>query len=365
MNIIIAMAGAGTRFQKVGIKEPKPLIKVLDKTLIEYSIESFNVPGRFIFITREFANQEENDHLSLLLKKLRPESIEIKLKTLTSGATESVLSAIDYIDNNDPLVIYNCDQWINWNPMDFIKFVNTKKPGAALVLYNSIDPKNSFAEIKDGEIIKVVEKQAISNHALIGLHYWSRGKDFVSSARRLMENFRSTGKPECYISETFNYLKPIKKILPYHIADHVYVPLGTPEDVAKYIGKVKEFNSDKPKTLFIDLDGTILKHNHTISDVYVKSPELLSGVKEKFNSWDSQGHKIILVTARKESTRHITESQLQSLGIAYDQLIMGVTSGQRIIINDKLNYSDPDRAIGINTITDTGFQNINWGDYNL
>lgn len=364
MNIIIAMAGAGTRFHKVGIKTPKPLIEVLNKTLIEYSINSFNVPGRFIFITRDFPDPQDNQCLSELLKRLRPESVEIKLKAVTSGATESVLFAKDLIDNDDPLVIYNCDQWINWNVEDFLSFVKDKSPDAALVLYNSRDPKNSFAEIIDGKITRVVEKQAISDHALIGLHYWARGKDFVKSAKKLLEIFRSNGKPECYISETFNYLD-VDKILPYHIADHVYVPLGTPEDVSKYVGKVKEYHFDKPRTLFVDIDGTILKHMHIISDVYAKPPELLPGVQEKFNSWDSQGHKIIIVTARKESTRAITEQQLAQLGLAYDQLIMGVSSGQRILINDKLTHNDADRAMSINVITDQGFNSINWGDYDL
>jgi NDP-sugar pyrophosphorylase family protein len=364
MNIVIAMAGAGTRFNKVGIKTPKPLIEVLGKTLIEYSIESFNVSGKFIFITRDFPDPRDNERLSKLLKQLRPESVEVRLKTVTSGATESVLFAKNLINNDDPLVIYNCDQWINWNVEDFLEFVNNKKPDAALVLYNSRDSKNSFANIDQGKITQVVEKKAISDHALIGLHYWARGKDFVASAEELLENFRSNGKPECYISETFNYLET-DNILPYHIADHVYVPLGTPEDVAKYVGKVKEYHSDKPKTIFIDIDGTILKHNHTISDVYAKPPELLHGVLEKFNSWDSQGHRIIIVTARKESTRAITEQQLSQLGLAYDQLVMGVTSGQRILINDKLSYNDLDRAVSINVITDQGFGSINWNDYEL
>lgn len=364
MNIIIAMAGAGTRFHKVGITTPKPLIEVLGKTLIEYSIQSFNVEGRFIFITRDFDNPEDNKKLSDLLKKLRPESIEIKLPSVTSGATESVLFAKEYIDNNEPLVIYNCDQWINWNANHFLNFIKEKNPDAALVLYNSKDPKNSFAEIISGQITKVVEKQPISDHALIGMHYWAKGKDFVASAEKLLENFRINGKPECYISETFNYLEN-ENILPYHIADHVYVPLGTPEDVSRFVGRVAEYNNNKPKTLFIDIDGTILKHAHVISEVYGQPGMLLPSVLDKFNFWDSQGHKIILVTARKESTRKITEKQLESLGIAYDYLLMGITSGQRFLINDKLNHNDLDRAIGINVITDQGFNSTRWEDFDL
>lgn len=364
MNIVIPMAGLGSRFAKAGVIEPKPLIEVLGKTLIEHSVDSFNVPGRFIFITREFDDPKHNSVLSELLKQLRPESIEIRIKTVTSGATESVLLAREHINNDDPLVVYNCDQLINWNAEDFLKWIEQKQPDAALVLYNSTDPKNSFAEVVKGHITKLVEKEAISNHALIGFHYWARGNEFVASADKLMEHFRINGKPECYISETLNHMDDAT-ILPYHIADHVYVPLGTPEDVSRYVGKIKEFKTAKPKTLFIDIDGTILKHQHTISDVYHRDAEILPGVVSKINEWDSQGHKIILVTARKESTRDITEYQLRQFGIAWDQLVMGVGGGTRVLVNDKLDKNDVDRAIGVNVVTDRGFSSISWEDYDL
>ena len=104
---------------------------------------------------------------------------------------------------------------------------------------------------------------------------------------------------------------------------------------------------------------------HTISDVYYNEAEILPGVVEKINQWDSQGHKIIFVTARKESTRDITEYQLQSFGLAWDQLVMGVGGGERYLINDKLERNDVDRAVGINAITNQGFTNISWDDYDL
>ena len=69
---------------------------------------------------------------------------------------------------------------------------------------------------------------------------------------------------------------------------------------------------------------------------------------------------IILVTARKESTRAVTEGQLTGLGIAWDQLIMGLTSGERYLINDKLEPDDRDRAVAVNVITDGGFESVDW-----
>jgi hydroxymethylpyrimidine pyrophosphatase-like HAD family hydrolase len=131
------------------------------------------------------------------------------------------------------------------------------------------------------------------------------------------------------------------------------------------VGKQAEFYSIKPKTIICDLDGTILNHFHRFSDLNKFDPELLSGVKNKFDEWDSLNHKIILMTARKESARKMTEEHLRQLGIPWDQLIMGVFGGERILINDKLLEEDTDRAIAINVITNKGFENINWKDMGL
>ncbi len=366
MIVLIPMAGAGSRFRKTHGTMPKPLIDVNGLTLIEHSIKSFNIDAKFIFITRKFDDPAHNQQLTELLKNLRPESIEIQVDQLTLGACQTCLAARDHLDNDEPLFIYNCDQLINWNPMDFLNFIEHHDNDGAVVLYRNTDPKNSFAEITDGKISRLVEKKAISDHALIGFHYWKHGKDFVQSADRLVENFHISGKPECYVSETYNYLiEDGKFIIPYHIAENQFIPLGTPEDVARYLGKIKEFYTQKPKTIFCDLDGTVFKHCHVASDVLSTEPQLLNGVLEKFNQWDSQGHRIILVTARKESTRVITEQHLRQLGIVWDQLIMSVGGGGRYLINDKLLDSDVDRATAINVVTDRGFNDIDWKAYDL
>jgi hypothetical protein len=91
----------------------------------------------------------------------------------------------------------------------------------------------------------------------------------------------------------------------------------------------------------------------------------LPGVIEKINQWDSLGHTIIFVTARKESSREMTESHLKKLGLCWDHLIMGVTSGHRVLINDKLTKNNPNRAISVNLITDGGFELINWEEFGL
>lgn len=360
MNIVIPLAGAGTRFTKAGVDTPKPLIEVMGRTLIEHSIRSFDVPGKFIFITRDYGSDTLNDRLSNILKTLRPECTEIRLKEMTSGAVETVLKARNLIDNDTPLVVYNCDQIIQWDANEIQQCL---EGDAMVALYESRDPKNSFAQIEDGVVTRFAEKDPISNHALIGWHYWKRGDTFVESADKLMHEYRQNGRPECYISETFNYF--YKDVLPFHVDRNVYIPLGTPEDLSKYVGKEREYASDKPKTIFCDIDGTIFKHQHAISGVYSNEEEILEGVIKKFDEWDSAGYKIILTTGRKESTRAVTVKQLENLQVVYDMLIMGVGTGNRILINDKLNENAPDRASSVNVITDAGFDKVSWEDYGL
>jgi hypothetical protein len=188
----------------------------------------------------------------------------------------------------------------------------------------------------------------------------------AQSIDKLFNSFKTNGKSECYISESYNFLiEQGKKIKCYEIHNNEFIALGTPYDLSIYQAKIKEFYIEKTKTIFCDIDGTILKHLHRFSDVSSQEPILLDNVLAKFNEWDSQGNKIILCTARKESAREVTEKHLKQLGLCWDHLLMGLTSGPRIIINDKLNKMDSDRASSINLTTNEGFGKFDWKKYKL
>ncbi len=114
----------------------------------------------------------------------------------------------------------------------------------------------------------------------------------------------------------------------------------------------------RPKTIFCDIDGTLCVHENpsTISSPKHKI-KLLPKTIEKLLDWNLKGYIIILITGRKESQRELTVKQLQEAGIFYDQLIMGITGGTRVLINDKKLNGDistelynPDRNYGIRDI---------------
>lgn len=363
MNIVIPMAGEGNRFLADGFNTPKPLITVDGKTLIEHSIDSLGIDGTFIFITKQYKDENHNAMLSKIFEALNKNFIEIRVSDKQFGTSYSALRAKELIDNEEELLMINCDQKLDWNPEPFIEFARSGFDGSVLV-HDSDHPKHSYAIVEDGVAKKFAEKQVISKNALVGLHYWKHGKDFVSSAEELIAN--SAGSLESYVSQTYNYmLSKGKNIGAYKIEKSSYIPLGTPEDIKIYENKIGEYYENQPKTIFLDIDGTILKHSYHKDPLGKGKPEVLEGVTERINGWRSDGHVIVITTARSEPSRKQLEFDLHESGIQYDQLVMGLAKGARVLVNDRLKESDPQRAIGINVITDSSFNETRWEDYDL
>jgi hydroxymethylpyrimidine pyrophosphatase-like HAD family hydrolase len=113
-----------------------------------------------------------------------------------------------------------------------------------------------------------------------------------------------------------------------------------------------------PKTIFCDIDGTLIEHKQDIIKNIYEDPVILPNTIENIKLWDKFNYKIILITGRKESTRRQTEQQLSKLGIVYDQLIMGITNGDRIIINDKKLNGINNTCFAINLVRNNGLKSI-------
>lgn len=361
INILIPMAGDGQRFIDAGYDIPKFLINIFGKTMIENVVNSLGIKGNYIYIVQKKHSDKYN--LNALLNSITPGCNIIELENKTDGAARTVLYAEELIDNDNPLIIFNSDQIIEWESKSFENFINDDMDGV-VVTFKAEGSKWSYVKVNDSGLVdEVAEKKQISNDATAGVYFWSKGSDYVFSAKQMIEKNIKTNN-EFYVAPVYNeailnnkkiYTFPLKKMW----------GVGTPEDLEIYISKQKEYYIEKPKTIFCDIDGTIIKHVHSFSNIGSIKPKLLDGVTKKFNEWDSKGYKIILTTARKESARQITEKHLSDLGLCWDYLLMGVTSGQRVLINDKLFDDDLDRAISINVITDQGFESIDWNKYEV
>ena len=114
----------------------------------------------------------------------------------------------------------------------------------------------------------------------------------------------------------------------------------------------------RPKTIFCDIDGTLFRHGGDLYKQIMIKPSLLVGVKEKIVEWDRKGYNIILTTGRKESCRKITEEQLARAGIFYDQLVMGLGGGCRVLINDLKPNSEEPTAVAINLERNKGVKDV-------
>jgi phosphoglycolate phosphatase-like HAD superfamily hydrolase len=116
--------------------------------------------------------------------------------------------------------------------------------------------------------------------------------------------------------------------------------------------------SELKKTIFLDIDGCIFKHHGNLHVQMLNPPELLPGVIDKLNDWEIEGYKIVLTTGRKETLRELTEKQLQSRGVFYDQLVMGLGRGARVVINDLKPGSDTPTAVSVCIKRNVGLENI-------
>lgn len=355
MKIIIPMAGLGSRFSNAGYEKHKPLIEVNGKTLVRWAVETLGIKGKYIFVCRDLGN----GYLDSLRSELDACCDDWEIKTIervTTGAAETALLGLEGEEEyTGELIVTNCDQYLCWNADAFL--ATARNYDGAVLTYSSSDPKNSFCEVINGQVIQMVEKVAISSDALVGVHYWKNAQDFKRSTKASLADFsKRTFAKETYVSETYNYLlEEGKKIGAIDIYPGRYWSTGTPEDLAHFKGMMAEFLVPKNDTYFIDLDGTIFLHSHRYSELK-NDVQLCDGVREALDELDSRGDKIILVSARKESARALTEKILEEKMIPYDQLILGVSQGCRIVVNDVLSKQSKDRARGVNVITDRGWK---------
>jgi beta-phosphoglucomutase-like phosphatase (HAD superfamily)/dTDP-glucose pyrophosphorylase len=231
-NVLIPMAGEGSRFRLVGYDMPKPLIKVNDKSMIELVIDNIGIDAHYIFVARKEDEEKHNisGHLSLMCKDLTLILQEGRL----DGAAKSALLAIDYIDNDSPLIIANSDQYVVWNSKRTIKeFIRSGIDGGILT-FDATDSKWSFVkQNKFGFVGAVAEKNAISNEATCGIYYWKTGKDFVKYTNKMIISENKTNN-EFYICPVYNEAIQDEKIIK---SERVYEMwgLGTPEDLSIFL----------------------------------------------------------------------------------------------------------------------------------
>ena len=235
MNIVMPMAGLGSRFKSDFYKTIKPLIPIGGKPMIHEVLKSLKLSGKYHFIIRK---DQYTPQLTYVLKKLIPDCNLIYVNKLTDGPASTCLMARNLIDSDEQLIIANSDQVLWWNSDLFQELIKCTDSDGLVVTYDSNSPKNSYARIdKDGFVLEITEKVVISDLALVGIHYWKRGRDFVSSANQMI-NDKKKSLGEYYVGPTYNYLiSSSGKVRVFRISKNEYYPIGTPRDLVKYEGQ--------------------------------------------------------------------------------------------------------------------------------
>lgn len=236
LNVLIPMAGAGSRFEQAGYTFPKPLIDVRNKPMIQVVIENLNIDANYIYIVQK--KHREKYNLDALLNLITPGCNIVEVEGLTEGAACTALTAKEFINNDNPLFFANSDQFVEWDSNEFMYKMQETNADGGIVTFKATHPKWSFAKIdENGLVTEVAEKNPISDNATVGYYFWKHGSDFVKYAEQMIEkNIRVNN--EFYVCPVFNQaIEDAKKIRTFNVEG--MWGLGTPEDLHYYLENYK------------------------------------------------------------------------------------------------------------------------------
>ena len=234
LNVLIPMAGAGSRFEKAGYTFPKPLIDVEGEPMIKVVTDNLNLSAQFIYIVQR--SHREKYNLDTLLNLISPNCKIVEVDGLTEGAACTTLLAKEHINTDNPLVIANSDQFIEWNSNEFMYKMNETNADGGIVTFRSTHPKWSFAKIDEyGLVTEVAEKNPISDIATVGVYFWKKGSDYVKYAEQMIDkNIRVNN--EFYVCPVFNQSIEDGKHIRIYDIEKMW-GLGTPEDLNIFLNR--------------------------------------------------------------------------------------------------------------------------------
>lgn len=236
INIVIPMAGAGSRFQVAGYDLPKPFIDVSGKMMIEHVLDGLMIPDATYTLVIQRAFQDAHaDKLDLLAKKYGVRFVAVE--KLTQGASCTALAAHELINNDDMVIFADSDNFFDNDAFrNFIADAVARKLDGSLLTFNTNRDCFSFAKTDDnGFVTETREKEPISDHAITGVYLFARGRDFVRCAINMMI-YGDRAKNEYYMSNVYNWaIKDGLKIGVFDITQSDWACVGTPQQLQEYL----------------------------------------------------------------------------------------------------------------------------------
>lgn len=236
LNVLVPMAGAGSRFEKMGYTFPKPLIDVMGKPMIQVVVENLNIDANFIYIVQK--SHREKYNLDTLLNLITPNCKIVEVDGITEGSACTTLIAKELIDNDNPLISMNSDQYVEWDSSEFMYKMNESDCDAGILTFKATHPKWSFVKVNDlGYVTEVAEKNPISDIATVGIYFWKKGSDYVKYAEQMIsKNIRVNN--EFYICPVFNEAVIDNKKIKIFDVEKMW-GIGTPEDLNFFLENKK------------------------------------------------------------------------------------------------------------------------------
>lgn len=238
VQLVVPMAGVGSRFAQAGYRELKPLIPVFGEPMIAQVIRNLSSESiaNVVLVCRRETMQTVN--LRKALDFLRCPLTILAVDATTTGPASTVLTAYPALDLSLPLVVANSDQFLNADLEDFYRALQDGDSDGIILTMNDADPKWSFVrKDEDGNAIEVAEKQAISTEATVGVYGFSRAQlAFDAIGEMVKAGDRTNG--EFYVAPAYNYLiQRGARIATRNLGpvSTVMWGLGTPEDLEHFI----------------------------------------------------------------------------------------------------------------------------------
>lgn len=236
LNIVVPMAGRGSRFANAGYKLPKPLIDVNGRPMIEVVTQNIRpkCEHRFIYICLQ--EHIETYDLPHVLSRIAPGSVIVPVCEVTEGAACTVLLAERYINNSDALMIANSDQYVDIDINDYLSAM--QENDGLIMTMTASDPKWSFIKYDEqGYVTMIREKEVISDEATVGIYNYKHGADFVKYAKQMIQkNVRVNN--EFYVAPVYNEMvESGKKLVYFNVGseNNGMYGLGIPEDLKKFL----------------------------------------------------------------------------------------------------------------------------------
>jgi dTDP-glucose pyrophosphorylase len=237
MNILVLMAGDSKRFEDAGYLYPKNLVEIAGLPLVERVIEqlgSLQANGaRLIVLVQQ--DEAKQFHTVDVIRLLVPDATVLTVPQLDSGAACTALLAIEEIDANAPLLVFNGDQILTRGLAEALSDFAARDLDGGVVVFPAVHPRWSYVKTdSDGLVIEASEKRPISRNATAGTYYFKRGGDFLRAAMRMIgKDAHVQGR--YFICPVYNELILEQAAIGvYQIESSSYFSLATPQGVQQY-----------------------------------------------------------------------------------------------------------------------------------